>query len=374
MPADLDLLAGLVPVPERPPAAGFVLKPFADIEPETVGYLWPRVIPFGKLTIVLGDPGWGKSYVTVDVAARVSAGRPMPDGTATEEAPVLLVFCEDGAGDTVRPRLDASGADVRHVYELTMAGADGEDRLLNLDTDLAKIEAAITRTGARVIVLDPLNAYLGTKANSWKDDDMRRLLGPLARMAERTGVAILGVMHLNKKQTANVLQRATGSGAFGAVARSVVLVGPHPEDAELPPNDQRRVFAPAKMNLGPLGESRTFRIGDRGVRWEGETTVTARDMAVADMTGAADDGKLAQAIALLQAELAGGPRPAAAMLARGRELGISEKTVRRAKDVLGVVSRQEAGEGDQRWTWRLPDPAPGRAMAANEPGGHARAI
>jgi bifunctional DNA primase/polymerase-like protein/AAA domain-containing protein/primase-like protein len=332
------------------------VRTFDKIALEKVEWLWPGAIPYGKLTLFIGDPGHGKSYLTVDLAARLSVGTKLPNGTKLARAErSLLVFCEDGAGDTVKPRLALAGANQQLVGELTVVGDAGEDRMLRLDEDLAALEAAIVRLGVRLLVLDPVGAYLGKKVNSWKDDDVRQLLGPVAQLADRTKSAIVGIMHLNKRQTANVLQRVTGAMAFTAVARSVVLVGPHPEDDEQPRDAQRKVFAPDKNNLGPSDAARVFRITDKGIVWEGTTETTAKDMVMTDMGVTRQADKRTAASNLLRAELAAGAKPSMHLYDLARAQGISPDTLRAAKADLGVVAKQIVAEGKNVWTWRLPE-------------------
>jgi len=158
----------------------------------------------------------------------------------------------------------------------------------------------------------------------------------------------------------NALQRATGSGAFVAVARSVFLVGAHPEDNDLPLKDQRRIFASAKPNLAGPVPSRSFRIHESEDKigrfvWEGETSASARDVMVAEMGGSGQDGKLEHAVEWLKAGLASGPQQAAGLHDRAEAAGISHKTLQRASKLLDVVKQQQATAGKQFWTWHLPD-------------------
>ncbi|MBI4502915.1 MAG: bifunctional DNA primase/polymerase [Gemmatimonadetes bacterium] len=342
------------------PTSTLAITAFADIEPEVVRWLWPKVIPYGKLTLLIGDPGQGKSFLTVDLAARVSVGGTLPDGSTVDAADVLLVFCEDGAGDTVKPRLKAAGADERRVHEVTVTGRDGAPRLLVVPDDLPPLQVVIEKTGARLVVLDPISAFLGEKVDSWKDDQVRRALVPISHLAEATGAAIVAILHLNKKSSANAVHRAMGSVAFTGVARSVFMAGPHPEDKELELRDQRKVFAPVKMNLTQAPRSRVFRIveaeGVARVLWEDETRHSAEDVLTSQMgVQATPEGALETALQFLRETLAGGPRPAKEIfdLAKGQE--ISDVTLRRAAD-RGVIKRQEKDvTGKRCWTWALSD-------------------
>src|SRR5881396_1513626 len=139
-----------------------VIRCLATVEPETVNFLWPSRIAFGKLSLIVGDPGLGKSTVMLDVAARMSRGAEWTDGGSTPRAPIVLLSAEDGLGDTIRPRLDALGADVNMVHALTAVQLPtGNERCVSLATDIEAVETTIEQTGARLVVIDPLSAYMG---------------------------------------------------------------------------------------------------------------------------------------------------------------------------------------------------------------------
>jgi len=170
-------------------------KPLSEIEPEWVEWLWPRRIPKGKITVLDGDPDNGKSVLTTDLAARVTACLALPDGTPTEAAGAVIVSVEDGAADTIRPRFDASGGDPSRALLL------GDDEPFAIPEDIPILERAIKQVGASLVVLDPIMAFLSGDVNSNRDQDVRRALTPLKRMAERTGAAVVLVLrHLNKSQ------------------------------------------------------------------------------------------------------------------------------------------------------------------------------
>jgi RecA-family ATPase len=229
----------------------------SEVEPERVEWLWPGRLPLGKLAVLDGDPGLGKSVVTLDVAARVSAGRELPDGRPCESAGVVLLSAEDGLGDTIRPRLDAAGADSERIFALsTVVEAKGGERVISLTKDLAVIDRAIERVGAGLVVVDPLMAFLSEKTDSYKDQDIRRALAPLAALAERTRAAILIVRHLTKAAGGNTLYRGGGSIAIIGAARSGLVIAQDPEDSE------RRILAANKHNLSRPASSLAFRIVD----------------------------------------------------------------------------------------------------------------
>jgi hypothetical protein len=170
----------------QPEEIGILL--LSGVEPEEVEWLWKRWLALRKLALMDGDPGLGKSATTLDIAARVSAGKVFPDGAECEPAGVVLLSGEDGLRDTIRPRLDAAGADPSRILALaTVPDENGHDKLLSIPEDIPLIEKGIERVGARLVVVDPLMAFLSGDTNSHRDQDVRRALAPLAGLAERTG-------------------------------------------------------------------------------------------------------------------------------------------------------------------------------------------
>jgi len=253
----------------------------SEIEPEEIRWLWPGRIPSGTLTTIDGDPGLGKSTLTIDFAARVSAGTPWPDGGLCEAGGVVLLSAEDNPASTIVPRLAAAHADLDkvHCVPAMIEGSDGP-RPLTIPDDLALIEDAILKRGTRLVVIDPLNAFLSGRVDTYRDQDVRRCLAALASLAECTKVATLIIRHLNKRGDSNPMYRGAGSIGLIAAARAGFMVGPDPDDAE----GNRRVFAPVKCNLAVFPPSLLFRlVQDQAdpvahVEWLGETTVTALEL------------------------------------------------------------------------------------------------
>ncbi|MGI9048030.1 MAG: AAA family ATPase [Rubrobacteraceae bacterium] len=328
----------------------------SSVKPERVEWLWQGRIPKGKLSLVDGDPGTGKSALTADLTARVSSGGSWPDGTPCEAGGVVLLSAEDGLADTIRPRLDAAGADSSKVLALA-AVPDGEEgeRLLSIPQDLSLIEQGIRRVKAALVVVDPLMAFLGSDVDSNKDQHVRRALTPLAALAERTGAAVLVVRHLNKASGGNALYRGGGSIGIIGAARSGLLVAKDPQD------DSRRVLAPQKSNLSEPAPSLVFTLeaADNGavrVSWRGESTLNASKLLSAP---ADEEGRSAQAEArdFLTDLLEAGPVPSDEVQKEARAAGIAESTLRRAKSSLGVKAEREGEPGKRgggRWVWTLP--------------------
>ena len=212
-------------------ALGFLLS---EIERQEVQWLWEKRLPLGKITILDGDPGMGKSLLAITLAACVSTGSPMPDGTPGKPGGVVLIAPEDGAGDTLRPRLEAAGGDPSHVLLLNMVeGLDAKkmevvDRPFSLSHDLEILEEAIKCTNAVLVIMDPLMAVLGHSVDSSRDQDIREVFTPLSQLAERTGCAVLIIRHLNKGASEKALYRGAGSIGIIAAARVGLLVAHQP--------------------------------------------------------------------------------------------------------------------------------------------------
>lgn len=335
---------------DQPNAQGAVLRCMADIEPEEVHWLWQERIPLGKLTLLIGDPGLGKSLLTVDIAARLSRGIRFADGAPCERASTIFLSAEDDAGDTIRPRLDAAGADVLRVYVLDavrVSRPDGStaEKTFSLESDIGHLESALARLpDVRLIVVDPLSAYLGG-TDSHSNAEMRGLLSPLTAMASRRGVAILGVTHL-RKSPGQAVHRAIGSIASVAAARAAWAIAPDPAD------QQRRLFLPVKSNLSGPAAGMAYRVASAGatarLEWEvGPVTMSADD--VLGENGAKDGGTLAGAREWLGDALADGPLATQELEARARNAGIAWRTLRRAADEIGVHRRKRGFGGGWEW-------------------------
>src|SRR5215217_605239 len=332
-------------------------KLLSEVEPERVGWLWPGRLPLGKLTVLDGDPGLGKSAMSLDVAARVSAGLELPDGQRCEPAGVVLLSAEDGLADTVKPRLDAAGADTQKVVALSTVPDGKTERSLSIPEDLPAVERAIRRVEASLVVVDPIMAFLSGNTNSHKDQDVRRALAPLAKLAESTGAAILIVRHLNKASGGNTLYRGGGSIGILGAARSGLVVAEDPEDAE------RRILAQNKQNLCKPAASLVFTVemapnGAARVLWCGQSELNASQILRAP-PDEEEKSALCEAKEFLLSELRGGPMAARQVKKNAVEADVSERTLKRAKAALGVISTKEA---DGSWTWSLPVKGPKGTM------------
>lgn len=330
-----------------------VLVRLADVEPEAVEWLWPNRIALGKLALIVGDVGAGKTYVTTDILARVSQGRAWPDGTpAAAPGHCLWMTAEDGIVDTLRPRIDQQDGNPARVDVLRAVKLEtGGESAFNLERDLLTLDRTVAAHDTRVVVMDPLSAYLGKK-DSYKDAEIRGLLTPLADLAERRRVALLGLLHLTKAQQRRILHRVQASVAFVAHARTVLAVGEDPETG-------RRVVAPLKNNLGPLPPVLAFRIGDQGLEWEpGIVEGTAESLLAGDEAPTRTERQeLDRAMQFLRDELSDGPVRSTEVVKDAKANGIAERTLWRAKAALKVPAHRE-GQGP--WFWCTPH-AEGRA-------------
>ena len=334
-----------------------VLTRVSDVKPERVRWLWSGWIPFGKVTVLDGDPGVGKSTVTLDLATRITTGACLPDGSLGSEGNVLLVTAEDGIGDTVRPRLDAAGANCARVtvFEGVLDAEGGPPMPISIPSSVGWLDDAVRQTRAVLVIIDPLMAFLDPGLDSYKDHHVRRAMAPLARIADRSGAAVIIVRHLIKARGSKAIHSGGGSIGIIGAARSGLLVAPDPNDPE------RRVLAPTKSNLGAFPPAFAYRLisdevsGCARVHWEGPTSYRADEL-LCTQNDADADGALGEAVTFLEAVLAEGPMPVGQIYSEAKEAGITKATIRRAKQKLGVESNHLGRPGeDQSWAWTLPN-------------------
>ena len=347
----------------------------ADVIPKPVRWAWKYYIPLGKLTVCDGDPGLGKSLASIDIAARVSRGRVMPDGTRGDllgPRGAVLISAEDDPADTIRPRLEAAGADLTRVGLLVSVrdAGDGEIRSPLLE-DLDVFRSIIEEMDAALVIIDPLMAFLPDDRDSYRDQHIRRVLAPLATLANETNVAIVVIRHLNKKAGGNPIYRGGGSIGIIGAARSGLLVARDPED----PQGQNCVLALTKSNLSRPAPSLRYRVieikpGVPGIEWLGESAQTAAML----LSAAGEDEETVTerdtARTWLRELLADEAVPAKRILAEARQMGFSEKTLRRASKAEGVQIAKESFSGG--WVWTLPDKTSGPTskMAMNSKMAH----
>lgn len=336
----------------------------ADITPERVRWLWPGYIPFGKVAIVDGDPGLGKSTLLIDVAARLSVGAELPNGKRHRPMGTILLMGEDGAGDTIVPRLMNAGADLALVaIRDTYTNDKGDEIPPSFPADVGRLKEDIIEAEAGMVVIDPVMSYLDPDVNSHNDQQVRRALMPLAQLAEETGCAIVMLRHLNKSSGGSSLYRGGGSIGFVGVARSALLVARDPEDP------MTVVLASNKSNLGPPPPSLTFRLvgcdnGAARVEWGAHSSHTAESL-VQIQGDENERNELRDATEFLRDALANGPLLVTVAKRQARDANISDMTLRRAKMALRVVSKK-ARTQDGQWTWELPPPSAGEGVQARD--------
>ncbi|MBA3482615.1 MAG: AAA family ATPase [Pirellulales bacterium] len=337
---------------------GPVLTCLADVEPRAVSWLWPGRMPLGRITLLVGRPGEGKSFLTTDMAARITTGTPWPDGSACPQGSVILISAEDDPGDTIRPRLDAHYADVKRVHLLTAVRRvdDGDpiERMITL-ADVEAIEAALQRIpDCKLIVVDPIGSFLGGATDTHRDNEVRSVLAPIAKLAEQHGSAVLVVAHRRKSAGTVADDTALGSRAFTGIARAVWHLS---RDVE---SKSRRLLLPGKNNLAHEGDGLAFSIHGEPPRiaWERDPVAMSADDAMAvecegrDRKPGPDADARHAATDWLRSALAAGPRLATDLSDEWKNgIGGSKRTLDRAKQSLAVEAFRPEVPGP--WWWRL---------------------
>ena len=342
----------------------------ADVMAKPISWLWPGRIARGKLTILAGNPGLGKSQICASIAAIVTTGGQWPvDGSDCPLGSVIFVNAEDDPADTLRPRLEAAGADLRrvHIIDGVQLGLNGNGksslRQFNLAEHLDQLGDKLTQIGdVAMVFIDPISAYLGGSTDSHKNSDVRALLAPLSDLAARHSAGILGVSHLSKAGSQQALMRVSGSLAFVAAARAAYLVAEDIKDSA------RRLFLPLKNNIGPDGDGLAFRIEvatvdspagsiqTSRIQWEREAaTEKANDVLDVGQRGQGGLTPRLKAEQWLRTALVDGPLMAVTVEDLAADEAISKATLRRAADSLGVAKNKNGMGGG--WEWSLPEDA-----------------
>jgi hypothetical protein len=344
------------PAPAKPAFRPRVI-PIAEVPSCRPAWLWRRYIPAGKLTVLDGDPGAGKSIMLIDLAARVSRDGVMPDGTAGSQGHAILVS-DEPLGDTMRPQLEAAGANLARISVIrTVATDDDHDEPFVLPRDLQYLRDIVIRNHAQLLIFDPFTSFI--------KGDVTQTLRKLAFLAEETGCAIVLTRHLAKNKCREPLYRGAGPLAIIAAARSALLLA---RDPELP---ERRVLAPYKNTLGRLAGAITFTLpeeppeggttneeppegGSTNIVWGGVSEWTAEQL-LAPAPAEREQTLFNDACRLLEQATYFHPRDAASLRKEAHQIGISDMTLRRAKAALGLRSQRQGFGSKGTWYWYRPD-------------------
>ena len=344
-----DVLVHRAEIPNRNYFKSIVLKEpskpetvkiirMSDVELTPVEWLWKPYLPFGKLSVLQGNPGEGKTYFAMHLVAACTNGKLLPNMERMEPFNVIYQTAEDGLGDTVKPRLIEAGADLDRVLVI-------DDSEVQLTLSDERIERAIIENNARLVIIDPIQAYLGADVDMNRANEVRPIFMRLGQVAQRTGCAILLIGHLNKAAGMQSLQRGLGSIDIAAAVRSVMFIGKLKHDTTM------RILTHEKSSLAPPGVSLAFSLGDEGgFRWVGEYDITADEM----LSGIEPqrETKTQQAKDLICALLAGGKQVLSEDIDRAAlERGIPGRTVRDAKRELGDALKSKIVEGRKKVFW-----------------------
>ena len=344
-----DVLVHRAEIPNRNYFKSIVLKEpskpetvkiirMSDVELTPVDWLWKPYLPFGKLSVLQGNPGEGKTYFAMHLAAACTNGKLLPNMERMEPFNVIYQTAEDGLGDTVKPRLIEAGADLDRVLVI-------DDSEVQLTLSDERIEKAIVENNARLVIIDPIQAYLGADVDMNRANEVRPIFMRLGQVAQRTGCAILLIGHLNKAAGMQSLQRGLGSIDIAAAVRSVMFIGKLKHDPTI------RILTHEKSSLAPPGVSLAFSLGDEGgFRWVGEYDITADEM----LSGIEPqrETKTQQAKDLICTLLAGGKQVLSEDIDKAAlERGIPGRTVRDAKRELGDALKSKIVEGRKKVFW-----------------------
>ena len=310
----------------------------SEIQQTEVEWLWYPYIPFGKLTIIQGNPGEGKTFFAMQLAAACTNRKYLPQMEPFEPFNVIFQTAEDGLGDTVKPRLVSAEADMERVLVID----DTEHPLTLADK---RIENAIRENNARLVIIDPLQAFLGANVDMNRANEVRPILRRLADTAQNTNCAIVMIEHLNKASGSQSTYRGLGSIDITAVVRSLLFIG------KVKTDPTTRVIVHEKSSLAPPGQSLAFSLGDeKGFRWIGAYDISAEDL-LAGGEGNKTELKQELAVKLITEFLTEGKKVSIAEInAEARERGISERTVRLAKNSMGDKIASER-QGKNWWIW-----------------------
>ena len=308
---------------------------YASVTQRKVEWLWYPYIPYGKITILQGDPGEGKSTFILNIAALLTTGQEMPDGTGGGKAQTVIYQCaEDDVADTIKPRLMAAGADCNKVAYII-------DENNELTFEDSRIEEVLSKTGARLLVIDPIQAFLAQDSDMQSAARMRAALSKLAEVASKYQCAVVLVGHLNKSYGGKNLYRGLGSIDIAAIARSVLMISRDSTESSI------RYMFPVKASLAPEGCAIGFSFADGKFTWLGKCDI---DASALEQSVFAQPDKLEQAKTFLSRILKDGDVLSTQIYEMMEQIGIKKRTVETAKKEIGV----QAYRKNNAWYWHLP--------------------
>lgn len=323
---------------EKPEKKAVPMIRMSEVQQTEVDWLWYPYIPFGKLTIIQGNPGEGKTFFAMQLAAACTNRKFLPQMEPFEPFNMIFQTAEDGLGDTVKPRLLSAEADLERVLVI-----DDTDNPLTLADE--RIENAIRENNARLVIIDPLQAFLGANVDMNRANEVRPIFRRLAEVAQATNCAIVMIGHLNKASGSQSTYRGLGSIDITAVVRSLLFIG------KVRTDPTTRVIVHEKSSLAPPGQSLAFSLGDeKGFRWIGAYDISAEDL-LAGGEGSKTELKQEQAVKLIEEFLSEGRKVSIAEINKeATERGISERTVRLARNSMGDKIACER-QGKDWWIW-----------------------
>jgi hypothetical protein len=344
--AGYDVNGQLLPYAPRNLARRPDLITLSSVEPQPVPWLWRPYLVYGMLNMLSGDPGAGKTYLALAFAAALTVGKIPYTGEPCLPLDVIYLSTENSPEFVLRARFDALAGDANrlHVLQGVMTGEGPKVRRESVRlSDIATLEAAVKEKKARLLVIDPIQSYLGGEVDLHRSNETRPILDGLATLAQRHKVCILILRHFAKATTGHAIHRGLGSIDLTGAARTELHAGYR---------DQQRAMVHAKTNIGEIGKSIGYEIGGDGIfRWTGETSITANDLAASGMPQE-DRDAVNEAAECLSDLLRGGPKLTNEIFSEMKDLGVSNATVRRAKAKLGVQSRKRSGQRGQ-FEWVL---------------------
>ena len=316
----------------------------SEVTPKEVRWLWYPYIPFGKVTLLQGDPGDGKSKLMLSLAALLSKGALLPFSDEEERnEPMTVIYqtTEDDADDTVVPRFNAASGDGEKLIFIKE-----DEKNLTFGDD--RIRQAIEKCNAKLLILDPMSSYIGGDCSMNNANETRTEFNHLIAVAKDTGCAIVIIAHMNKAKDTSPLYRTNGSIDIAGAARSILAVTRTGNKG----NPAERYLVQVKSNLAPMGSAILFEVADKGVNFLDELELSAEDAfaASAPRLGRPNDRETA-AMDFIRGLLSDGRRSATECEAKLEAAGFKKSTYKKSKKKAGVHSVKEGFS----WFWTLPE-------------------